>query len=153
VLNASAPPATIGVAMWSKVRRKPRYVVLPEYLVRTMPNGLSRANRGSWRPWIPEAFREYRVNPLPAGRQTHYRKILEFRIGTRFSRASKPFPGSRLLPGPVVALCLGDVVPRHDLPPSLAEACCYFQVLLSHCVLAMSSHVMTYLHLLLKLPR
>ncbi|MDF2758822.1 MAG: hypothetical protein K0R44_1067 [Thermomicrobiales bacterium] len=27
-----------------------------------------------------------------------------------------------LLPGPAVALRLGDVVPRHDLPPSLAEA-------------------------------
>jgi hypothetical protein len=55
------------------------------------------------------------VNPLPAGRQTHHRKFLEYCVGTRFSRASKPFLGSRLLPGLGVALRLGDVVPRHDL--------------------------------------
>src|SRR5215207_9987976 len=55
------------------------------------------------------------VNPLPAGRQTHHRKFLDSCIGTRFRRASKPFLGSRLLPGLGVALGLGDVVPRHVL--------------------------------------
>jgi hypothetical protein len=44
------------------------------------------------------------------------------------------------------------ISPRHDLPPCLADACrVYLQVLPSHCVLAMSSHVMTYLRVLLKL--
>jgi hypothetical protein len=44
------------------------------------------------------------------------------------------------------------LVPRHDLPPSLGEACrVYFQVLPSQCVLAMSSHVMTNPRVLLKL--
>jgi hypothetical protein len=122
VLNPSAPPASIGVAMSAKVRRNPKYVVLHKYLVRTKPNGLIRANRGVSRPRIREALCKTGVSPLPGGWQTHYRKILDFRICTRFSKASKPFFGSPLLPGPVVALRLGAVVPRHVLPPSLAEA-------------------------------
>jgi hypothetical protein len=61
---------------------------------------------------------------------------------------------SRLLPAVAFALRLGDVVPGHVLPPCLAEACrAYFQPLPSHCVLAMSSQVMSYLRVLLKLPR
>jgi hypothetical protein len=117
------------------------------------PLGLSRADRGSRRPRIPEACCEYRGEPITYRAANTPPQVLGVSHLNAVSRASKLCPGSRLLPGPVVALCLGDVVPRHDLPPSLAEACCYFQVLLSHCVLAMSSHVMTYLRVLLKLPR
>jgi len=79
---------------------------------------------------IGELLRPFRTLVASIAANHYFQVLLSNCVSAVLSQVMKlllvsliPAVGPRLLPGVAVALRVGDVVPRHVLPPSLAEAC------------------------------